>query len=349
MPYMPAMRRSTRLAGSARISPSVPSKVTKSYVSPDSSDKKQSRQSKARSIRKPQPDSSLKKESDQRADGDQDIKDEGDGRLAKQKWQSWKSTATSSPFPDFPSPSPADCEETYSVLNQRHRAAVEEEFRDPNTPETIPFVLDAMMVALLSQATSWSNAKRAMNSLKETYGSVFAYDAIMAGGRQELEAALRPGGLHVRKSTLIYSMLQQVRERHGKWDLDYLFEASDEDAMKELLSYKGIGPKCAFVVMSWCLKRNPFTVDTHVFRIAGLWGWVPANATREKAQAHLDATVPKKLKFDLHFLLIAHGRECPACRGGSKGGVVCEARKEIRARLSAREESSPSSDKQKVW
>lgn len=62
--------------------------------------------------------------------------------------------------------------------------------------------------------------------------------------------------------------------------------------MKELLTYKGIGPKSAFVVMSWCLKRNPFIVDTHVFRTAGLWGWILEKSTREKAQAHLDATVP---------------------------------------------------------
>ena len=265
---------------------------------------------------------------------------EGDSRLAENKWLSWAPSATSSPFPSFPYPTPADCEETYHVLNHRHRASVEEKFKDLNTPETIPHVLDAMMVALLSQATSWSNAKRAMNSMKSIYGSVFAYEKIVAGGRQKLEDTIRCGGLHVRKSTLITSMLQQVHERHGKWDLDYLFDAADEQAMKELLSYKGMGPKCAFVVMSWCLKRNPFTVDTHVFRIAGLWGWIPEKTTREKAQAHLDATAPKKLKFDLHFLLIAHGRTCPACRGGSKSKESCEAREEVNVRLRTREESS---------
>jgi endonuclease-3 len=222
-----------------------------------------------------------------------------------------------------------------------HQAAVDEEFSDPNTPDTIPHVLDAMIVALLSAATSWSNAKRAMNSMKEVYGSVFAYDEIFANGRgrQKLEDTIKCGGLHVRKSTLIATMLQQVHERHGKWDLDHLFDATDEEAMKELLTYKGIGPKCAFVVMGWCLKRNPFTVDTHVFRIAGLWGWIPEKATRETAQAHLDAMVPKKRKFDLHFLLIAHGRTCPVCRGGSKSGEKCKARAEVKARLKARKES----------
>jgi len=273
------------------------------------------------------------------SDGSQHDKPEPDSKLAEKKWQSWAPTANSSPFPRFPHPTPADCEETHYVLNRRHHAAVEEEFSDPNTPETIPHVLDAMMVALLSAATSWSNAKRAMNSMKAVYGSVFAYDKIYAEGRQKLQDTIQCGGLHVRKSTLIATMLQQVHERHGKWDLDHLFDSTDEDAMKELLTYKGIGPKCAFVVMGWCLKRNPFTVDTHVFRIAGLWGWIPEKATREMAQAHLDAMVPKKLKFDLHFLLIAHGRTCPACRGGSKKGDACEAREEVKARLEARKES----------
>jgi len=284
---------------------------------------------------------SLKKIKPNRANDSQRVKTQEDSKLADKKWQSWAPTATTSPFPNFPRPTPADCEETHHVLHSRHYAAVEEEFNDPNTPETIPHVLDAMVVALLSAATSWSNAKRAMDSMKKVYGSVFAYDAIYAAGngRQKLEDAIKCGGLHVRKSTLIASMLQQVHERHGKWDLDHLFDASDEEAMKELLTYKGIGPKCAFVVMGWCLKRNPFTVDTHVFRIAGLWGWVPGKATRETAQAHLDARVPQKLKFDLHFLLIAHGRVCLVCRGGSKSRAKCVAREEVKARLKARKKS----------
>lgn len=100
--------------------------------------------------------------------------------------------------------------------------------------------------------------------------------------------------------------------------------------MKELITYKVIGSKSAYVVMGWCLKRTSFTADTHVYRIAGLWGWRPKEATREKTQSHLDALIPNGLKFDLNFLLIAHGRICPACRGGSKGEKKCEARKKMK-------------------
>lgn len=258
-----------------------------------------------------------------------------DEKRAEKKWQSWEAHSTESPFPDFPHPSATECQEAFNVLEPMHRAAVEEEFKDPNTPETIPHVLDAMVVAILSSATGWSNAKRAMNSMKATYGSVFAYDEIMQGGRQKLEDTIRCGGMHVRKSGILFNIFETVQERYGKWDLDHLFEETDEQAMKELLSYKGMGPKCGFVVLSWCLKRTPFTVDTHIYRIAGLWGWIPAKATREQAQAHLDAMVPKKLKFDLHFLLIAHGRTCSRCRGGSKEKGLCEARKQIMSRLQA--------------
>ncbi|KAF4549467.1 Hypothetical protein D9617_21g096880 [Elsinoe fawcettii] len=159
-------------------------------------------------------------------------------------------------------------------------------FNEPDTPETIPHVLDAMFfVAVLSQATGWFNAKCAMASMRKVYNSVFADSAIEKGGVLKLQDTIKCGGLYVRNSEILMLLLHEVKERHGKWHRDFLFEMSDEDAMKELIRYKYIGPKSAFVVIRWCLQRNPFTVDTHVYRIAGLWGWRPEKATRELTQA----------------------------------------------------------------
>jgi endonuclease-3 len=256
-----------------------------------------------------------------------------DDKLAARKLQAWSASATSSPYPDFKHPTPQECQVAHDVLTPLHQAEVDKEFEDPDTPETIPHVLDAMIVGLLSQATGWSNAKRAMASMRKIYGSVFAYDDIMAGGMDRLRDALQPGGLHVRKSGLIMGILEQVRKEHPDWNLDHLFEMDDQEAMQELIKYKGIGPKSASVVMTWCLKRKSFTVDTHVYRVAGLWGWRPKDATREKTQAHLDAVIPNELKFDLHFLFIAHGRTCPACKGGAKAGQKCTAREEMEQKL----------------
>lgn len=256
-----------------------------------------------------------------------------DQASAGKKWKLWSANATSTPYPDFGHPTSCECQLAYDILHKLHNDAVEDEFKDSNTPETIPFVLDALVVAVLSQATSWNNAKRAMNSMKVSYGSIFAYDEIYAGGSEKLQNTIRCGGLHIRKTKIIMSILEEVKRRYGRWTLDHLLDASDEDAMKELMSYKYVGPKSAFVVLGWCLKRNRFTVDTHVYRIAGLWGWRPQEATREKTQSHLDAVIPVELKFKLHFFLIQHGRTCPACRGGSKGENRCEILQEMRRQL----------------
>jgi endonuclease-3 len=256
-----------------------------------------------------------------------------DDKLAARKLQAWSTSATSSPYPDFKHPTRQECQVAHDVLTPMHQAEVDKEFADPGTPETIPHILDAMIVGLLSQATGWSNAKRAMASMRKVYGWVFAYDDIMEGGVDKLRDALQPGGLHVRKSGLIMGILEQVRKEHPDWNLDHLFGMDDQEAMQELIKYKGIGPESASVVMTWCLKRKSFTVDTHVYRVAGLWGWRPKDATREKTQAHLDAVIPNELKFDLHFLFIAHGRTCPACKGGAKAGQKCTAREEMDQKL----------------
>lgn len=268
-----------------------------------------------------------KKETNDRAS---DVSVDNSNAGADKKWKAWSAHATSTPYPDFGHPTNRECRLAYEFLHKLHNDAVEAEFKDSNTPETIPFVLDALIVAVLSQATSWNNAKRAMDSMKDTYGSVSAYEEIYTGGTDKLQKTIRCGGLHVRKTKIIMSILEEVKRRYGRWNLDHLLEASDEDAMKELMSYKYVGPKSAFVVMGWCLKRNRFTVDTHVYRIAGLWGWRPKEASRENTQLHLDAVIPPELKFKLHFFLIQHGRTCPACRGGSKDTKGCEVLKEVK-------------------
>ncbi|KAF2849809.1 hypothetical protein T440DRAFT_499402 [Plenodomus tracheiphilus IPT5] len=231
-----------------------------------------------------------------------------DGVSGAKKWKAWSAHSASTPYPDFGHPTNRECQLAYDILHEMHNDAVEAEFEDENTPETIPFVLDAMIVAVLSQATTWSNAKRAMDCMNKVYGSIFC----------KLQEAIRCGGLYIRKTKTIMSILEDIKSRYGRWNLDHLLDASDEDAMKELISYK-----------------NPFTVDTHVYRIAGLWGWRPKEATREKTQSRLDAVIPLDLKFKLHFFLIQHGRDCPACRGGTKSDQICEVHEKLKKQLEA--------------
>ncbi|KAI7181091.1 hypothetical protein KC316_g8922 [Hortaea werneckii] len=249
----------------------------------------------------------------------------------EKKWQDYNQHNHQSPFPDFVRPTHEECEQAHRILEDLHGDKVRENFASDVDSVKYPHVMDAVVVAALSQATSWENAKRAMRNMDLVYGSTFAYDSIVQGGEEKLRQALRPGGMQNRKAVILLGILEQVKQRHGEFDPDFLFDADDDEVMRELLRYKGIGPKCAHYVMSICLKRTTFALDVHCHRIAGFWGWRPASASRDEAQAHLDDRIPDSLKFPLHYLLIVHGRECPNCKGSGNRPSECSALQAIRA------------------
>ena len=191
-----------------------------------------------------------------------------------------------------------------------------------------PSVLDALVRTVLSQNTSDRNSSAAKRSMDEVYGGSDQWEAILSGGQPKLQNVIKTGGLSVVKSKVIIDILHQVHERNGAYSLDHLFSEPDDNAcMRELLSFKGIGPKTASCVLLFCLRRQSFAVDTHVHRLAGLLGWRPANANRDEAHSHLDDRIPGEEKYPLHVLLIKHGKTCAECRAGGKDLGKCELRK----------------------
>ena len=60
--------------------------------------------------------------------------------------------------------------------------------------------------------------------------------------------------------------------------------------------FKGVGKKTVACVLMFCLEREEFPVDTHVWRITRALGWVPAKASRDDAYSHLNARVPPDVR-----------------------------------------------------
>jgi endonuclease III len=100
--------------------------------------------------------------------------------------------------------------------------------------------------------------------------------------------------------------------------------------MSEMLSFQGVGPKTASCVLLFCLQRESFAVDTHVWRISGLLGWRPKEASRDDTHAHLDVRIPDEDKYGLHILMVTHGKKCDECRAGGKNLGKCELRMAFR-------------------
>lgn len=254
--------------------------------------------------------------------------------LQAKKLKAYAQYANSSPFPDFGHPTPDECKLAHRILASLHG--------ERNRPETIvapssragcgdsPSVLDALVRTILSQNTSDTNSTRAKKSMDKAYGRSDKWDAIVAGGRDKLQDAIKCGGLSAVKSKVILGILDQVRQRYGAYSLDHLHHASSDDAMREMLSFQGVGPKTASCVLLFCLRRESFAVDTHVHRITGLLGWRPAKASRDETHQHLDALIPDEDKYGLHILLVSHGKKCDECRAGGKSLGKCELRRAFR-------------------
>ncbi|KEY64876.1 hypothetical protein S7711_03869 [Stachybotrys chartarum IBT 7711] len=254
--------------------------------------------------------------------------------LQARKLKSFAAYANKSPFPDFKHPTPEECLLAHRILAGLHG--------DRRRPESVvapadragcgdsPSVLDALVRTILSQNTSDKNSTRAKRSMDAAYGGSDKWDRIAQGGQKKLQEAIQSGGLSVVKSRAILRILEQVHERYGAYSLDHLFQASDDDAMREMLSFQGVGPKTASCVLLFCLRRESFAVDTHVHRITGLLGWRPDAASRDEAHAHLDAMIPDAEKYALHVLLISHGKNCDECKAGGRSVGKCELRRAFR-------------------
>lgn len=254
--------------------------------------------------------------------------------LQAKKLKQYAEFSKASPFPDFVHPTPEECKLARKILVDLHG--------DRHRPEEVVAptnragcgdsrsVLDALVRTILSQNTSDKNSTRAKLSMDKAYGGSDKWDAIVEGGQAKLQKTIESGGLSQSKSRVIIDILQQARAKYGAYSLDHLFEASDEDAMREMLAFHGVGPKTASCVLLFCLRRESFAVDTHVHRITGLLGWRPRDCSREEAHAHLDARVPDEDKYALHILIISHGKRCDECKAGGKSTGKCELRKAFR-------------------
>ena len=256
------------------------------------------------------------------------------GALQAKKLAQAQAYSSASPFPTFPHPTPTEARLAHKILTDIHGARVRpaEVVASKTTAGcgASPSVLDALVRTILSQNTSDSNSTRAKLSMDKAYGGSDNWAAIAKEGQGKLQEAIKSGGLSVVKSKVIISILNQVYEKYGKYSLDHLHTTPTEEAYKEMISFQGVGPKTASCVLLFCLKRESFAVDTHVFRISGLLGWVPRGANRETAQAHLDVRIPGEEKYGLHILMVTHGKRCEECRAGGRNGGKCELRRAFR-------------------
>ena len=91
--------------------------------------------------------------------------------------------------------------------------------------------------------------------------------------------------------------------------------------LEQLLSFRGVGIKCANLVLGIACGQKQIGVDIHVHRITNRWGYV-ATSTPEKTVAALEKVLPERYWIEINALLVPFGKHvctgvgprCSSCR-----------------------------------
>src|SRR2546423_217203 len=198
-----------------------------------------------------------------------------------------------------------------------------------------------LILTVLSQSTNDRNRDVAYLALRERFSGdtwVLVRDAPV----DEIEEAIRPGGISRIKSARIKAILRAISDtaqpddsraahsgeagcraggkREGELSLDRLSQRSVLEAQRYLTSLPGVGRKTAACVLLFALGMRDVPVDTHVSRVGTRLGLFRPGAPFEELHDTMLEVTPPGEELELHLNLLRHGRRTcyarrPDCAG----------------------------------
>jgi len=162
---------------------------------------------------------------------------------------------------------------------------------------------------VLSQNTNDRNRDVAYARLRERFSS---WDEVRDADEDEVEEAIRPGGISRVKARRIQAILRAI----GDDDLSELATEPLEEARAELTALPGVGRKTAACVLLFSYGRPDVPVDTHVYRVGTRLGLFRPKASFDEAHDEMLRLVgddPEEA-YEVHVGLIRHGRRICTAR-----------------------------------
>lgn len=136
-------------------------------------------------------------------------------------------------------------------------------------------------------------------------------EALAALSVETIDELIRPCTFHAAKAAQLRAIAEQaVRDHGGELPCD----------LETLLSFRGVGPKCASLVLGIACDQPQISVDIHVHRIVNRWGYIEAS-TPEATMERLRATLPKRYWIELNSLLVPFGKH--VCTGRKPQCSTC--------------------------
>ena len=114
----------------------------------------------------------------------------------------------------------------------------------------------------------------------------------------EIDDLISASTFHERKAEQIHEIAKRVADEYdGNLPCD----------REVLLSFSGVGPKCANLVLGIACGQPYISVDIHVHRVTNRWGYIKAS-TPEKTMVALEAKLPPEHWIDINRLLVPFGK-----------------------------------------
>lgn len=180
-----------------------------------------------------------------------------------------------------------------------------------------------LILTVLSQSTNDRNRDVAYLRLRERFVDRGGWEAVRDAPVDQIEEAIRPGGISRIKSARIRAILGAITDTSPGTglSLDWLAELSVAEAQRYLCSLPGVGRKTAACVLLFALGMRDVPVDTHVSRVGTRLALFRPGAPFEELHDTMLAITPSGEELELHLNLLRHGRrtcyarrpDCPGC------------------------------------
>lgn len=178
--------------------------------------------------------------------------------------------------------------------------------------------LECAIGAILTQNTSWKNAEKAINTLKDK--SLIDMDKLHMIPTNDLSYLIRPSGYYRIKAKRLKNFIKFIIEKYdGK--IENMLKEKTDTLRDELLCINGIGPETADTIILYALEIPVFVIDKYTYRILTRHGLIPGKTTYQEMQKLMEDSIEKNHEIynEFHALIVKVGKEhckkTPQCTG----------------------------------
>ncbi len=166
---------------------------------------------------------------------------------------------------------------------------------------------EAIVGAILTQNTSWTNVERAISNLRGA--GLLSPTAMEKAPMRRLESMIRSSGYFRQKARKLKAFCEFLRAEYGG-SLKRMFETPTIVLRVKLLGVFGIGPETADSILLYAGEHPVFVVDAYTKRMLSRHGWTQEKVKYDDVRWMFEREFPGDVKRfnEFHALIVNAGK-----------------------------------------